>query len=70
MGDAIDERNKREKIARSIIKFWNVNYTLPPEKDESDKIGFRRRQRRMRPRNGRRLMHLSNGNNGRKRRKR
>ncbi|MCI8390849.1 MAG: hypothetical protein HFI35_09260 [Roseburia sp.] len=38
MGDAIDERNKREKIARSIIKFWNVNYTLPPEKDESEEI--------------------------------
>lgn len=38
MGDAIDERNKREKIARSIVKFWNVNYTLPPQPDESEEI--------------------------------
>ena len=38
MGDAIDKRNEREKIARSIVKFWNVNYTVPPPVDESQEI--------------------------------
>lgn len=26
MSDLIDERNKREKMKNSIVKFWNVNY--------------------------------------------
>lgn len=26
MKDLIDERNERERISKSIIKFWNVNY--------------------------------------------
>ncbi len=26
MKDMIDKRNEREQIARSIIKYWNVNY--------------------------------------------
>jgi len=26
MRDIIDERNERERISKSIIKFWNVNY--------------------------------------------
>lgn len=26
MKDIIDERNERERISKSIIKFWNVNY--------------------------------------------
>ena len=26
MRDLIDERNERERISRSIIKYWNVNY--------------------------------------------
>ena len=27
--DYIDKRNQREKIAKSIIKRWNVRYTVP-----------------------------------------
>ncbi len=26
MKDSIDERNERERIGKSIIKYWNVNY--------------------------------------------
>ena len=26
MKDLIDERNQREKMKNSIVKFWNVNY--------------------------------------------
>ena len=26
MKDMIDKRNEQERIARSIIKYWNVNY--------------------------------------------
>ena len=26
MSDLIDERNKREKMKNSIVKYWNVNY--------------------------------------------
>lgn len=26
MRDIIDERNEKERVKRSIIKFWNVNY--------------------------------------------
>ena len=28
MKDLIDERNKREKMQNSIIKWWNVNITI------------------------------------------
>ncbi len=30
MGDTIDKRNEKERISRSIIKFWNVNYIPTP----------------------------------------
>ena len=29
MKDLIDEKNKQEKMKRSIIKFWNVSYGKP-----------------------------------------
>lgn len=32
MKDIIDERNKREKMEKSIIKYWNVRY-LPVMKE-------------------------------------
>lgn len=34
MKDRIDERNEREKIAKSIVKFWNVNYIPTPQYEE------------------------------------
>lgn len=33
MRDRIDERNERERIAKSIIKYWNVNYIPVPKTD-------------------------------------
>lgn len=30
MKDIIDERNERERISKSIIKYWNVNYVPTP----------------------------------------
>lgn len=36
MKDSIDDRNEKEKIRKSIIKYWNVNYkpaALSAEKD-------------------------------------
>jgi hypothetical protein len=36
MKDLIDQRNEREKIARSIVKFWNVNYIPEPIKKEPE----------------------------------
>ena len=33
MRDLIDERNYREKCARSIVKSYNVNYILKPEEE-------------------------------------
>lgn len=30
MRDIIDERNEKERISKSIIKFWNVNYIPTP----------------------------------------
>lgn len=39
MRDIIDERNEKERISRSIVKFWNVNYVpRPVEEDEAQKI--------------------------------
>lgn len=32
MKDLIDERNERERIQKSIIKYWNVNYV--PQRNE------------------------------------
>lgn len=32
MKDLIDERNERERIHNSIVKFWNVNYIPTPVK--------------------------------------
>ena len=34
MKDRIDERNERERIAKSVVKFWNVNYIPVPQYDE------------------------------------
>lgn len=34
MKDLIDERNFREKCARSIIKGYNVRYVMPEETEE------------------------------------
>ncbi|MDD6306293.1 MAG: hypothetical protein PUA75_05010 [Clostridiales bacterium] len=44
MKDLIDERNERERISKSIIKYWNVNYvpvqpkaeTMPEEAPEKE----------------------------------
>lgn len=39
MRDIIDERNEKERISKSIVKFWNVNYVpRPVEEDEAQKI--------------------------------
>ena len=34
MKDLIDERNFREKCARSIVKWYNVRYVMPEETEE------------------------------------
>lgn len=34
MRDRIDEQNERERIAKSIIKYWNVNYIPTPKTEE------------------------------------
>ena len=34
MKDMIDERNFREKCAKSIVKWYNVRYTMPEETAE------------------------------------
>ena len=34
MKDMIDERNFREKCAKSIVKWYNVHYTVPEETAE------------------------------------
>lgn len=34
MKDVIDERDEKARIARSIIKSWNVNYVVEPQLDE------------------------------------
>ena len=34
MKDLIDERNFREKCARSIVKSYNVHYIMPDETEE------------------------------------
>lgn len=33
MKDLIDERNEKERIRKSIVKFWNVNY-IPKSREE------------------------------------
>lgn len=45
MKDLIDERNERERISKSIIKYWNVNYVpaqpqteVMPEKAPEEEI--------------------------------
>ncbi len=35
MKDVIDERNERERISKSIIKYWNVNYVIPEVPQET-----------------------------------
>ena len=37
MKDIIDERNERERISKSIVKSWNVNYAPAPPKQEEKK---------------------------------
>ena len=34
MKDLIDEKNRQEKMKRSIIKYWNVSYGSPEAIDE------------------------------------
>lgn len=34
MKDIIDERNEKERISKSIIKYWNVNYVVNKEPEE------------------------------------
>lgn len=34
MKDVIDERDEKARIARSIVKSWNVNYVAKPQSDE------------------------------------
>lgn len=38
MKDVIDERNERERIGKSIIKYWNVNYVIPEVPKEQEKL--------------------------------
>lgn len=39
MRDIIDERNEKERISKSIIKYWNVNYVPAPQQDaEAERI--------------------------------
>ncbi|MGN0141804.1 MAG: hypothetical protein ACI4AD_06215 [Roseburia sp.] len=35
MKDLIDERNEKERMHNSIVKFWNVNY-IPRTKEEQE----------------------------------
>ena len=37
MKDLIEERNKKEKIQHSIVKWWNVHYMTPEELAEAQK---------------------------------
>lgn len=37
MGDRIDEKNEKERISRSIVKFWNVNYIPVPQEETGTK---------------------------------
>lgn len=54
MRDRIDERNEKERISRSIVKYWNVNY-IPvieePERasQEQDLDGSDREDGELRP---------------------
>lgn len=34
MKDIIDERDEKERIKKSIIKYWNVNYVPKPQAQE------------------------------------
>lgn len=36
MKDSIDDRNEKEKISKSIIKYWNVNYKPAAFYSETD----------------------------------
>lgn len=36
MRDIIDERDRKESISKSIVKFWNVNYIAAPYEKEQD----------------------------------
>lgn len=36
MRDRIDERNEKERISRSIVKYWNVNYV--PVIEQADEV--------------------------------
>lgn len=38
MGDIIDERNEKERISRSVVKFWNVNYVTKTEEPDAREI--------------------------------
>ena len=50
MKDIIDERNEKERIGRSIIKRWNVNYVCRPQEvssqpEEKDALKLKRLQK-------------------------
>jgi hypothetical protein len=36
MKDLISERDKKQKMARSIVKWWNVHYTTPEELEQDE----------------------------------
>lgn len=36
MKDVIDERNERERISKSIVKYWNVNYIPQPPMQQAE----------------------------------
>lgn len=37
MKDVIDKRNEEERLKKSIVKYWNVNYVNEPKMQETDK---------------------------------
>lgn len=39
MRDVIDERNEKERISKSIIKYWNVNYVVRPVEKPDESAG-------------------------------
>ena len=40
MKDLIDEKNRQEKMKRSIIKYWNVSYGEEEEKEREHAAGI------------------------------
>ena len=42
MLDRIDERDKQERMHRSIVKYWNVNYIPTPYAEPKEEQGRKR----------------------------